>query len=67
MMRVMPWSPLWMRGIMPWASVGVKPSRFMPVSTWMAAPPFQPVRRQNMSHSASSLRSPITGRQLIAA
>ena len=33
----------------------------MPVSIWMAAPPAQPERRQNTSHSASSLRSPITG------
>ena len=33
----------------------------MPVSIWMAAPPLHPERRQNTSHSASSLRSPITG------
>ena len=33
----------------------------MPVSMWMAAPPDHPERRQNTSHSASSLRSPITG------
>ena len=39
----------------------------MPVSMWMAAPPDQPERRQNTSHSASSLRSPITGLQSISA
>ena len=38
-----------------------RPSRFMPVSIWIAAPPAQPERRQNTSHSASLLRSPITG------
>src|SRR5260370_737126 len=33
----------------------------------MAAPPAQPERRQNTSHSASSLRSPITGLQSVLA
>ena len=57
----------WMRGASATASSGVKPSRFMPVSMWSAAPPRQLVEATKPSHSANSVDELMTGRRLASA